>query len=68
MNNDEMYHAVVENLSRLIAYHLSACSYEQRAPGGDIDSSDQKISDCKRRAEQLRRIRQEFEDIMSGVV
>lgn len=60
--------AVVGLLSELILDNLNATSNEQYSPRFDADKMDQEIEFHQRRAEKLRAIRAEFENVMTGVL
>lgn len=54
---------ITNGLTALIAWHKSVIACESRAPGGDVDASDDKIRDYKERVEKLRKIREDFENV-----
>ncbi len=59
---------VIDGLSKLIMYDLENCASEQYHPGGDPDAMDDTIKFHKERASALRKIREDFENQMSGII
>jgi len=68
ISRDELNIRVVEDLSKLIRYHLTNAAYEQYTPSNDPDKMDSTIADGKHKAAELRRIREEFETITTGIL
>jgi hypothetical protein len=58
----------VDAISDQIQRDLVALAGEQRYPAGNADASDDKIAYHKQRVVELRRIRNDLEDTMTGVV
>ena len=59
---------VVDALSRLTFRHLNSLAAERSYPVSDVDASDEKMARCKVTVLALRRIRNEFEDLMTGAL
>lgn len=68
MSIETLNETVVNCLGELIRRALSNKAHEQFMPSSDADKSDMRIQDYGQRVIDLRRIREEFEDIASGVV
>lgn len=66
--NEGIIGDTIHNLSNLIMKNLEMKAREQAHPGLDADQMDDDIRNCGKRVDELRRIRTEFEDLMSGVV
>ena len=58
----------VDNLSQLIRQHLIDAAYQQYTPSNDPDKMDSIIADSQKKAKELRRIREEFENITTGII
>ena len=58
----------VDNLSQLIRQHLIDAAYQQYTPSNDPDKMDSIIADGQKKAKELRRIREEFENITTGII
>ena len=58
----------VDNLSQLIRQHLIEAAYQQYTPNSDPDKSDSIIADGQKKAKELRRLREEFENITTGII
>lgn len=58
----------VDNLSQLIRQHLIDAAYQQYTPSDDPDKMDSIIADGQKKAKELRRIREEFENITTGII
>ena len=58
----------VDNLSQLIRQHLIEAAYQQYTPSSDPDKSDSIIADGQKKAKELRRIREEFENVTTGII
>lgn len=58
----------VDNLSQLIRQHLIDAAYQQYNPSDDPDKMDSIIADGQKKAKELRRIREEFENITTGII
>jgi hypothetical protein len=65
---EESVKIVVDHLSSLINVYLLRLSSEQRSPVGDVDLSESLMKDRKNKVIGLRKIRNEFEILMSGAV
>ena len=59
---------VVDSLSTLIRQHLIDAAYQQYTPSNDPDKMDSTIADGQKKAKELRRIREEFENITTGII
>lgn len=59
---------IVSNLSELILYFANIASSEQYHPTFDSDKSDETIADNIKRVDRLRNIRNEFENLITGVL
>ena len=71
MNRDErkdLHLNTVDNLSQLIRQHLLEAAYQQYTPDYDVDKVDAIIADGQKKAKELRRIREEFENIITGII
>ena len=71
MNIDErkdLHLNTVDNLSQLIRQHLLEAAYQQYTPDHDVDKVDSIIADGHKKAKELRRIREEFENITTGII
>lgn len=58
---------IVFRLGLVLEQAMVKLACERRHPGGNPDSSDDLIRDLEHKVAVLRRIRGEFEDVMSGV-
>ena len=58
----------VDNLSQLIRQHLIEAAYQQYTPSSDPDKSDSIIADGQKKAKELRRLREEFENVTTGII
>lgn len=71
MNREErkdIHLNTVDNLSQLIRQHLIDAAYQQYTPDHDADKSDSIIADAQKKATELRRLREEFENITTGII
>jgi len=59
---------IIDTLSDLIISHLLNAAYEQYTPSNDPDKMDSIIADGKQKAKELRRLREEFENISTGII
>lgn len=64
---DERIKAVIDNLSSLIVSHAGMTAREQYAPRADVDASDEYIDAHKDWVRKLRHLREEFEDLVTGL-
>lgn len=64
----EVHEQVLSGLSTLVVFHLKQAAFQQYTPDSDPDKSDATIADSKEKAEKLRKIREEFEDIITGII
>jgi len=64
----EIHLDIVDNLSQLIRQHLIEAAYQQYTPDHDADKMDSIIADGKKKAKELRRLREEFENIITGII
>ena len=60
--------AVLALITGIINGHLRVAASEQDHPTGGADDSEREISDSLKKAMRLRRLRDEFEEITSGVI
>jgi hypothetical protein len=67
MNELQEVQSVVINLSHLIGQALRSLKAEETYPSPSADASDDKIKHLRERVVGLRRMREEFEDIMARV-
>lgn len=67
MNEIQEVQSVVINLSHLIGQALRSLKGEETYPSACADASDDKIKHLRERVVGLRRMREEFEDIMARV-
>ena len=56
---------IIDNLSSQILHALRVLRGEEAMPQANVDSSDQKIAYYKKRVEDLRRIRRDYEDVIT---
>jgi hypothetical protein len=59
---------IVNGLSTLITQYLLSAAYEQYTPNNDADKMDSVIADGQKKAKELRRIREEFENVITGII
>lgn len=59
---------VVNELSNQIMLDLNQLATEQRYPGANSDASDDKIAELTKRIIAMRKMREEYENIQSGVI
>lgn len=64
---DERIKAVIDNLSSLIVSHAGMTAREQYAPSRSSDASDEYIDEHKDWVRKLRHLREEFEDLVTGL-
>lgn len=57
---------VVDNLSTIIAKDLLSLGNEQHFPTSDVDRSEAEMAEYKKRIMALRRMREEFENVVTG--
>lgn len=67
-NRKDLHLDTVYNLSQLIRQHLIDAAYQQYTPDHDADKMDSVIADGQKKAKELRRIREEFENITTGII
>lgn len=65
---DERIDAVINNLSSLILSHSRMTAVEQYCPGADVDRSEDVQAEHKEWVTELRRIRTEFENLVTGII
>lgn len=68
ISRSEIHEQIVNNISILIRNHLSIAAYQQYNPDPDPDRMDATIADSKEKAARLRKLREEFEDIVTGIL
>jgi hypothetical protein len=68
MTDEEEQKVVVDGISLMIRYHLNTAATEQRYPSPDSDGSDDIICDSLNKVRGLRKIREEFENLITGVI
>jgi hypothetical protein len=61
-------HDAIDSITKEIIGTARAVSAEQRAPGCSADDSDQRIEDGKLTIRKLRSIREQLEEILTGVL
>lgn len=66
--SDERVTAVINNLSSLIIQHAHMVAQEQYAPSRTADASDEVIAEHKKWVDELRNIRQRFENLVTGII
>lgn len=59
---------VIDGLGKLINQYLNFAAHEQYSPSGDPDQMDNRIADGKGKAVKLRKIREDFEDVITGII
>ncbi len=64
----EVYKEIVNNLTKLIFYHLAIAVDQQYNPCFDPDRMDAEIADSMKKAAGLRKIREEFENLVTGII
>lgn len=67
-DRDQIIDDTVANLSKLIIMNLTGASFRQYFPTGNPDNDDDTIEIGQKRAAELRRIREEFENVASGII
>lgn len=68
MTTSTVVNDVIHGLDELILRNLKGVAQEQYFPCPDADEMDDRIALGKKRAKELRRLREEFEDICTGVL
>lgn len=68
MDKDQIQESIVNGLSQLIRVHLLNAAYQQYTPDSDPDKSDSTIADGQEKAKKLRQMREDFENITTGIV
>ena len=64
----ELREEIVNALSKLILNYLALAAYQQYTPDSDPDRSDAEIADAQKKVAGLRKIREEFEDLITGII
>lgn len=64
----EVHKEVVNNLTKLIFYHLAIAADQQYNPCSDADRMDSEIANSMKKAAGLRKIREEFENLVTGII
>ena len=64
----EVQKEIVNNLTKLIFYHLTIAADQQYNPCSDPDRMDAEIADSMKKAASLRKIREEFENLVTGII
>mgnify|MGYP003612631282 CR=1 FL=1 len=67
-NQDEIIKETINNLSDLRRIYLRIAAEQQYNPHWDADRSDAEISDAKKKGDTMKRLRDEFEICVTGVV
>jgi len=67
-STEDISASIVDGLSILIMRELAVVANEEHFPCGDPDRMDSIISIGKNKASALRKLRNDFEDIKSGVL
>lgn len=60
--------AVLQGLQTLVLSNLQGAAHEQYFPRRDPDNSDDYIKERKERVATLRRLREEFENTVTGIL
>lgn len=64
----EVHKEVVNNLTKLIFHHLARAADQQYNPCSDADRMDSEIADSMKKVAGLRKIREEFENLVTGII
>lgn len=64
----EVHKEVVNNLTKLILYYLSLAANQQYNPSSDADRMDAEIADASEKVAGLRKIREDFENLITGII
>ena len=67
-SSEDLASDIVYNISELILRELSCVAHEEHFPCSDPDKMDSIISIGKNKATRLRKLREDFENIKSGVL
>lgn len=67
-NREQIEFTVIDSLSYLIRYHSKQVANEQRYPQADPDKMDEIISDGKNMVKKLNIIRDELENLFTGMI
>jgi hypothetical protein len=59
---------VISGISLLIIFHLNNAAHEQFCPSPNPDQMDNGIAEGKAKANALRKIREDFENTISGII
>lgn len=59
---------ILQNITEEIGTQSKSCAAEQYSPGHDPDASDEHIKTRAANVRDLRRIREELEDIFTGMI
>lgn len=65
---ESSYFEVIRNLDVLIRHHLILAAHQQYSPDNSPDKSDSTIADSQEKAKKLRKLREEFENITTGII
>lgn len=60
--------AVINGLNQLILSNLHGAAHQQYFPVGNPDEMDDRIKWGKKRADELRKLRTDFENIVTGIL
>lgn len=64
----ELREQVVTGITKLIFGYLGTAAHQQYNPSIDADKSDAEIADAQKKVEGLRKLREEFEDLVTGII
>jgi len=64
----EVHKEVVNNLTKLTLYYLSLAAAQQYNPSSDADRMDAEIADASEKVAGLRKIREDFENLVTGII
>lgn len=67
-DRQELRENIVNDLSALILQYLGMAAHQQYNPSSDPDRMDAEIADAQKKAEGLRKIRNDFETLITGVI
>lgn len=67
MNRPEAIEQIEQGIAYLIMHHASTAACEQYSPSTTCDESDERIKEHQKWVVQLRHIRNQFEDLVTGL-
>lgn len=68
MATQEDVATIINGISVLILRYMNSCASEQWAPGSDPDKMDETIKYNYEKAQKLRKLREDFENIVTDIV